>query len=113
MPRNRQKYPTEIGLTGEVYTKGKTFWSNEVAKHLNYQPSVDNASTMSNVKEVKSIVIIPIYGHAGWGNPLGIPAKPNGIIQFINKCTYSTKPGKAKVSYPAVITKHDVVSIFV
>lgn len=85
MPRNRQKYPTEIGLTGEVFQKGKLFWTNDMAKQLNYQPSIDNASTKSSVKEVRNIVIMPIYGHRGWGAPMEPSARPTGIVQFINK----------------------------
>jgi hypothetical protein len=31
------------------------------------------------------MVIVPIYGHNGWGKPMTPSARPTAIVQFINK----------------------------
>jgi len=57
-----------------------------VAELGNYVPSIDNMS--SDVKDVHSLVVSPIWGHANGGDVKSNSQKPVGIIQFINKNNY-------------------------
>jgi hypothetical protein len=85
-----------LGITGEVYHSGKVVWSNKVSELGNYVPSIDNMS--ADVKDVHSLIIIPIWGHANKGDVKSNSAKPVGCMQFINKRDYEN------------ITPYDLVS---
>jgi len=62
----------------------------------NYVPSIDNMS--SDVKDVHSIVVSPIWGHANGGDVKSNSRKPVGVIQFINKRNYEDIPAYDLVS---------------
>jgi hypothetical protein len=54
-------YPNTLGVTGEVFKTGQLVYANDMKKLPSFQPSIDNLST--NVKDVRSILILPIFGH--------------------------------------------------
>ena len=54
-------YPNTLGITGEVFKTGELVYANDMKKLPSFQPSIDNLST--NVKDVRSILILPIFGH--------------------------------------------------
>jgi hypothetical protein len=54
-------YPNTLGITGEVFKTGQLVYANDMKKLPSFQPSIDNLST--NVKDVRSILILPIFGH--------------------------------------------------
>lgn len=58
--RNRCVYPTTLGLTGRVFQTGKLVFANDMKQAGGYIPSIDNLS--SNVKDVQSILVLPVYG---------------------------------------------------
>ena len=59
--RSTRIYPNTLGVTGEVFKAGKLVYANEMKKLQSFLPSIDNLST--NVKDVRSILILPIFGH--------------------------------------------------
>jgi hypothetical protein len=76
--RNAQKYPNTLGVTGEVFHSGKMIWTNKVSELGNYVPSIDNMS--ADVKDVHSLVICPIWGHANKGDVKSDSEKPVGCM---------------------------------
>jgi hypothetical protein len=62
------------GISGIVFTSGGLHWSNSADKETNFVSEVDNQSTTA---QVKNFIVGAVFGKNG---------KPNGIIQFINKC---------------------------
>ena len=52
--------PSNIGITGQVAKSKQVFFSNDVQKEKNFQDYVDN---QSEVKDVKSMMIGPVFGH--------------------------------------------------
>ena len=93
--RQRSKciYPNSMGITGKAFSSGKVIHSNKVANLAGFIPSIDNLT--SNVKDVHSIMIVPIFGHKSKTeeelaevNPATSTdevQKPIAIMQFINK----------------------------
>ena len=75
--RNQPVYPNTLGLTGKVFQTGECFYSNDLKLLAGYIPTIDN---LSSVKNVHSILIVPIFGHQEKKD-----AKPIAILQFINK----------------------------
>ena len=59
--RSNRIYPNSLGVTGEVFRTGKLVYANEIKKLQSFLPSIDNLS--SNVKDVRSLLILPIFGH--------------------------------------------------
>jgi len=48
-------------VTGDAFKTGKLIYTNEIKKLQSFLPSIDNLS--KNVKDVRSILILPIFGH--------------------------------------------------
>jgi len=59
--RSKHIYPNSLGVTGQVYLTGEIVYENKITKLANFLPSIDNLTT--NVKDVHSIMVVPIYGH--------------------------------------------------
>lgn len=53
-------YPATLGVTGHVFRTGEIMYANDMKSLAAYLPSVDN---LSNVNDVKSLLIVPVYGH--------------------------------------------------
>eukprot|EP01017_Pseudomicrothorax_dubius_P006877 TRINITY_DN12045_c0_g1_i1.p1 TRINITY_DN12045_c0_g1~~TRINITY_DN12045_c0_g1_i1.p1 ORF type:complete len:383 (+),score=80.30 TRINITY_DN12045_c0_g1_i1:63-1211(+) len=70
---NVLRYPTNVGLSGRVFTKGTTIVENEPSKNVSYNPEIDN---MSGVAVVHNIIIAPLKTTEG---------NIVGVMQIANK----------------------------
>lgn len=50
-----------MGITGKVFQTGEIIYSNDLKSLGNFIPSIDNLT--NNVKDVRSLLIIPVFGH--------------------------------------------------
>ena len=48
-------------MTGQAFKTGEIIIENQISKLANFQPSIDNRAI--DCQEVKSIMVVPIYGH--------------------------------------------------
>ena len=71
-------YSTVQGVTGEAFCSRKIVWSNNMQQLPNFMPSVDNLS--HKVKDVKNVVIGPIFGHLKDWEDIEDKRYPIGII---------------------------------
>lgn len=71
-------FPNSLGVTGEVFKSQQIVYSNNIKYLSRYVAGLDNLSKF--VKDVRSILITPIFGHV-------VNGKPNivAVAQFINK----------------------------
>ena len=87
-------YPSTLGITGEVFKTGKIVYTNNMKSLSVFLPSIDNLS--NNVEDVRSILVLPIFGHREKDDP---NVKPIAVFQFVNKCDFKN------------ISEYDIVSI--
>ena len=87
--RTQPKFPNNLGVTGEAFNTGKIVTVNKVALKNNFLPSIDNLS--HNVKEVHSLMVVPIFGHHTYNaeeEATQNEKMPIGVLQFINKVNF-------------------------
>ena len=107
--RSKHVYPNSLGVTGQAFMTGEIIICNKMSKLSNFLPSIDNLSR--NVKDVHSIMIVPIYGHRekfeDWGKEIDTSKKrmPIGILQFINKLEFKQIDDYDKVSTTTKLLK--------
>jgi hypothetical protein len=75
-------YPTNSGISGEVFLNKKLFFSNNASKESKFVEEIDDQSQSGY--PVKNFMIGPVFGTTD-------PSTPNAIIQFINKIEPSEK----------------------
>jgi len=76
-----------MGLCGKVYSSKSTFISNDVLNEKGFTSGIDN---LTSIREVKNIMIGPVFAHSSKLREDNTRAKfdrslPIGIIQLINK----------------------------
>ena len=87
-------YPSTLVITCEVFKTGKIVYTNNMKSLSVFLPSIDNLS--NNVEDVRSILVLPIFGHREKDDP---NVKPIAVFQFVNKCDFKN------------ISEYDIVSI--
>jgi hypothetical protein len=54
-------YPNSLGITGEVFKSQEIVWSNNIKQLSQYVAGLDNQTKF--IKDVRSILITPVFGH--------------------------------------------------
>ena len=69
-----RSYPTTLGVSGEAFRTGKVIYADRIKTLGSYLSSIDNLAL--NVKDVRSIMVIPVYEHHLPGDDI----KPIAIV---------------------------------
>lgn len=84
-------FPTNSGVTGQVFNKHKIIYHNQVVKDSLYLNDIDN---QTGITDVRNYLLGPVFPHSenAKGDRLPVSAfnrtKPIGILQLINKRGY-------------------------
>jgi hypothetical protein len=79
-------------VTGEAFRTGKVIYADKIKTLGAFMSSVDNLAL--DIKDVRSIMVIPVFPHHSVGDDL----KPIAVVQLINKVDHK------------LISEHDIVS---
>lgn len=88
-----------MGVTGEAFRTGKVIYSDKIKSLPSYLASIDNLAL--NVKEVRSIMIIPVFPHHNEGDVVN----PIAILQLINKVDHRLISDYDVVSFTLYVQK--------
>ena len=90
----RIELPNDRGITGRAFQTGQLFHTNKMLHQRLYMEDIDN---LSACKDVRNLMIGPVYAHSEPLSQTQIPdpiifdrQKPIGVIQLINKCNYES-----------------------
>jgi hypothetical protein len=75
-PGQYHMYPSNVGVTGKVFTSGKFIYGDHVKGLTGFVPSIDN---LSGIQDVVSLMVAPIFANND------DPKSLVGVLQLINK----------------------------